>query len=38
VESLVQMISHGRQYDMNIKLMQNADQNDQKATQLLAMG
>ncbi|BBF86050.1 flagellar basal-body rod protein FlgF [Aquitalea magnusonii] len=38
VESLVQMISHGRQYDLNIKLMQNADQNDQKATQLLSMG
>lgn len=38
VDSLVQMISHGRQYDLNIKLMQNADQNDQKATQLLAMG
>ena len=38
VESLVQMISHGRQYEMNIKLMTNADQNDQKATQLLTMG
>lgn len=38
VESLVQMISHGRQYDMNVKMMQTADQNDQKATQLLAIG
>lgn len=38
VESLVQMISHGRQYDLNVKLMQSSDQNDQKATQLLAMG
>lgn len=38
VDSLVQMISHGRMYDMNVKLMTTADQNDRQATQMLAMG
>lgn len=38
VDSLVQMISHGRMFDMNVKLMTTAQQNDQQATQLLATG
>jgi flagellar basal-body rod protein FlgF len=37
VESMVQMISHGRMFDMNVKLMTTAEQNDQQATQLLAV-
>ena len=37
VESLVQMISHGRMYDMNTKLMTTADQDDRQATQLLSL-
>lgn len=37
VESLVQMISHSRQFDLNVKLMQTSDQNEQKASQLLAV-
>ena len=36
VESMVQMISHGRMFEMNVKLMTSAEQNDQQATQLLA--
>ncbi|NDV13036.1 flagellar basal-body rod protein FlgF [Crenobacter caeni] len=38
VESLVQMISHARHYDLTVKLMQTADQNAQRATQLLSLG
>lgn len=38
VESMVQMISHGRMFDMNVKLMTTAEQNDQQATQLLSVG
>jgi flagellar basal-body rod protein FlgF len=37
VESLVQMISHGRMFDLNVKLMTTADQDDRQATQLLSM-
>lgn len=37
VESLVQMISHSRQFDLNVKLMQTSDQNEQKASQILAV-
>ena len=37
VESLVQMISHARQFDLNVKLMQTSDQNEQKASQILAL-
>ncbi|TDR79914.1 flagellar basal body rod protein FlgF [Paludibacterium purpuratum] len=37
VDSLVQMISHGRMFEMNVKLMTTAEQNDQQATQLLSM-
>ncbi|WP_043619097.1 flagellar basal body rod protein FlgF [Chromobacterium violaceum] len=37
VEALVQMISHGRQYELNIKMMQTSQQNDQQAAQLLSM-
>jgi flagellar basal-body rod protein FlgF len=37
VEALVQMISHARQYDLNIKMMQTSQQADQQATQLLSM-
>lgn len=36
VESLVQMISHARQYDLNVRLMQTAQQGDQQAAQLLS--
>lgn len=38
VESLVQMISHGRAFDFNAKMMQSIDQNEQRATQLLSVG
>ncbi|MBV8647240.1 flagellar basal body rod protein FlgF [Paludibacterium sp.] len=37
VDSMVQMISHGRMFEMNVKLMTTAEQNDQQATQLLSM-
>ncbi|MGM8061416.1 flagellar basal body rod protein FlgF [Vogesella indigofera] len=37
VESLVQMISHSRHYDLNIKLMQTAEQNARQATELLSI-
>lgn len=36
VDSLIQMISHTRAYELNVKLMHTADQNAQAATQLLA--
>lgn len=36
VKSLVEMISHSRHYDLNIKLMQTVDQNSKQATQLLS--
>jgi flagellar basal-body rod protein FlgF len=35
VESLVQMIDHARHYDLNIKLMQTADQNGKSATSIM---
>ena len=37
VDSLVQMISHGRMFDLNVKLMTTADQDDRQATQLLSL-
>ena len=37
VESLVQMIDHARHYDLNIKLMQTADQNGKSATSIMSM-
>lgn len=37
VESLVQMISHGRMFELNLKLMSTAEQNAQQATQLLSL-
>ena len=37
VDSLVQMISHARHYDLNVKLMQTAEQNARQATQLLSI-
>lgn len=37
VESLMQMISHARHYDLNVKMMQTADQNARQATQILAL-
>ncbi len=37
VDAMVNMISLARQFDMHIKLLQNAESNDSKATQLLAM-
>lgn len=36
VEALVQMISHGRQFDLNIKMMQTTQQGEQQARSLLA--
>ncbi|WP_324780760.1 flagellar basal-body rod protein FlgF [Thiobacillus sedimenti] len=37
VEAMVNMISLARQFDMNMKLLQQAENNDSKAGQLLAM-
>lgn len=37
VEALVQMIAHARQYEMNVKLMQTADQNARQATQIMSL-
>lgn len=37
VDSLIQMISHQRAFDLNIKLMQTTDQNDRAATSLMAL-
>jgi flagellar basal-body rod protein FlgF len=36
VESMVSMISIARQFDMQMKLLQNADANDRQATQLIS--
>jgi flagellar basal-body rod protein FlgF len=36
-EAMVQMINHARQFDLNIKVMQTADQNARNATQLLSI-
>ncbi len=37
VDEMVNMISLARQFDMNMKLIQNAETNDSKAAQLLSM-
>jgi len=37
VEEMVNMISLARQFDMQMKLLQHAENNDSKATQLLSM-
>ena len=37
VEAMVSMISLARQFDMQMKMLQNADGNDRQATQLLSM-
>lgn len=37
VDSMVQMISHSRMFEMNVKLMTTSEQDDQQATQLLSM-
>jgi flagellar basal-body rod protein FlgF len=37
VESMVSMIAISRQFDMQMKILQNADSNDRQATQLLSM-
>ncbi|MDC7718501.1 flagellar basal body rod protein FlgF [Vogesella sp. DC21W] len=37
VDSLVQMISHAKHYDLSVKLMQNAEQNSKQATQILSV-
>jgi flagellar basal-body rod protein FlgF len=37
VESMVAMISISRQFDMQMKILQNADSNDRQAAQLLSM-
>ena len=38
VDEMVNMISLARQFDMQMKLLQNAENNDSKAAQLLSMG
>ena len=38
VDEMVNMISLARQFDMHMKLLQNAENNDSKAAQLLSMG
>lgn len=38
VDQMVNMISLARQFDMHMKLLQNAETNDSKATQMLAHG
>jgi flagellar basal-body rod protein FlgF len=37
VEQLVAMISHARAFEAHMKMLQNADQNDRQANQLLSM-
>lgn len=37
VETLVQMVNHARQYDLNIKLMQTADQNARQANSIMSL-
>ena len=37
VDSLVQMISHAKHYDLNVRLMQTADQDARQATQILTL-
>lgn len=37
VEQLVAMISHARAFETHMKMLQNADQNDRQANQLLSM-
>ncbi|MEQ6289460.1 flagellar basal-body rod protein FlgF [Vogesella sp. GCM10023246] len=37
VDSLVQMISHAKQYDLNVRMMQTADQDARQATQILSL-
>lgn len=37
VDSLVQMIAHARQHELNVKLMQTADQNARSATAIMTM-
>jgi flagellar basal-body rod protein FlgF len=38
VDQMVNMISLARQFDMHMKLLQNAEANDRQATQMLAHG
>ena len=38
VSAMVDMINLARQFDLQMKLLQNVDQNEQRATQLLASG
>ena len=35
-EAMVEMIANARQFDLQMKLLQNADANDRQASQLLA--
>jgi len=37
VEAMVNMISLGRQFEMQMKLLQNAENNANKASQLLSL-
>lgn len=36
-EAMVQMISHARHFDLNVKLMQTADQNAQRANSIMSL-
>ena len=37
VEALVQMVNHARQFDLNIKMMQTADQNARQANSIMSL-
>lgn len=37
VSSMIEMITHGRLFDLNYRMMQTVDQNEQRATQVLAL-
>jgi flagellar basal-body rod protein FlgF len=37
VEQMIALISHARAFEMHMKMLQNADQNDRQANQLLSM-
>ena len=37
VEQMIALISHARAFEMHMKMLQNADQNDQRANQLLSL-
>jgi len=38
VETMVDMIANARRFEMQMKVITNVDENEQKANQLLSMG